>query len=103
MPNAYVLLNTEIGAENLVLRELKELDGVQEAYKLWGLYDIIANVEADTMEELKQIITTQIDQIGQIHSKLTMITSDKAPIVYPIEKTEEKHSIVEFEPIPMLA
>jgi DNA-binding Lrp family transcriptional regulator len=103
MPNAYVLLNTEIGAENLVLKALKEMDGVQEAYKLWGVYDIIANVEADTMEELKQIITTQIEQIGQIHSKLTMITSDKAPIVFPIEKADNKHPIVEFEPVPVLA
>jgi DNA-binding Lrp family transcriptional regulator len=103
MPNAFVLLNTEIGAQNVVLKALKETDGVQEAYKLWGVYDIIANVEADTMEELKQIITTQIDQIGQIHSKLTMITSNKAPIVFPIEKADNKHPIVEFEPISVLA
>jgi|WetSurMetagenome_2_1015567.scaffolds.fasta_scaffold766798_1 DNA-binding Lrp family transcriptional regulator len=103
MPNAYVLLNTEIGAENLVLKALKEMDGVQEAYKLWGIYDIIANVEANTMEELKQIITTQIEKIDQIHSKLTMITSDKAPIVFSIEKADNKHPIVEFEPVPVLA
>jgi DNA-binding Lrp family transcriptional regulator len=103
MPNAFVLLNTEIGAQNVVLKALKEMDGVQEVYKLWGVYDIIANVEADTMEELKQIITTQIDQIGQIHSKLTMITSNKAPIVFPMEKADNKHQIVEFEPIPVLA
>jgi DNA-binding Lrp family transcriptional regulator len=103
MPTAYILLNTEIGAENTVLKALKEMDGVQEAYKLWGVYDIIANVEADTMEELKKVITSRIDEIGQIHSKLTMITSDKAPIVFPIEKADDKHPIVEFEPIPVLA
>lgn len=103
MPTAYVLLNTEIGAENIVLRALKEMDGVQEAYKLWGVYDIIANVEAESMEELKKLITSDINRIGQIHSKLTMITSDKAPIVFPIEKAEEKHPIVEFESVPVLA
>lgn len=103
MPTAYVLLNTEIGAENTVLKVLKEMDGVQEAYKLWGVYDIIANVEANTMEELKELITSRIDEIGQVHSKLTMITSDKVPIVFPIEKADKKHEIVEFEPVPVLA
>ena len=53
MPTAYVLLNTEIGAENQVLKALKKIEGVEEAHHLWGVYDIIANVKADNMEKLK--------------------------------------------------
>ncbi|MCL5949978.1 MAG: Lrp/AsnC ligand binding domain-containing protein [Candidatus Bathyarchaeota archaeon] len=103
MPTAYVLLNTEIGAENQVLRALKELDGVEEAYKLWGVYDIIANIAAEDMDELKHIITNRIDEIGKINSKLTMIVSDKVPVMFPIQKAEEKHGIIEYEPVPVLA
>ena len=53
MPTAYVLLNTEIGAEKQVLRALKEMDCVEEAYHLWGVYDIIANVTAIAWMNLK--------------------------------------------------
>ena len=77
MQTAYILLNTEIGAENQVLKALKKIDGVEEAHNLWGVYDIIANVKADNMEKLKFIVTKRIEKIGKINSKLTMILSEK--------------------------
>ncbi len=77
MPTAYVLLNTEIGAENQVVSELKKIDGIEEAHNLYGVYDIIANVKADSMEKLKYIITKRIEKVGNINSKLTMIITDK--------------------------
>jgi DNA-binding Lrp family transcriptional regulator len=77
MPTAYVLLNTEIGAENQVLEALKKIEGVEEAHNLWGVYDIIANVQADNIEKLKFIVTKRIAEIGKINSKLTMIINDK--------------------------
>ena len=77
MPSAYVLLNTEIGAENQVLKALKKIEGVEEAHNLWGVYDIIANIKAGTMEKLKYIITKRIGKIGKINSKLTIIVTEK--------------------------
>ena len=77
MPTAYILLNTEIGAEKQVLKALKKVEGVEEAHSLWGVYDIIANVKAESMEELKDIITKRIEKIGKINSKLTMIITEK--------------------------
>jgi DNA-binding Lrp family transcriptional regulator len=103
MPTAYVLLNTEIGSEKTVLKALKTLDGVEEAYHLWGVYDIIVNVSAKNMEELKRIITHEIDGIGQINSKLTMITSEKAPIVFNALKNEPEHGIIDREPMSVYA
>ena len=76
MPTAYILLNTEIGAESQVLKALKKTVGVKEAHNLWGVYDIIANIEAESIERLKYIITKRIGKIGQINSKLTMIISE---------------------------
>ena len=77
MPTAYVLLNTEIGAESQVLKALKKIEGVEEAHNLWGVYDIIANIRADSMEKLRYIITKKIGQVGRINSKLTMVITDK--------------------------
>jgi DNA-binding Lrp family transcriptional regulator len=77
MLTAYVLLNTEIGAENQVLTALKKIEGVREAYNLLGVYDIIANVKADNIKKLEDIVTKKIEKIGKINSKLTMIISEK--------------------------
>jgi len=77
MPSAYVLLNTEIGAENQVLHALKKIEGVQEAHNLWGVYDIIANIKAESADKLKYIVTKKIQKIGRINSKLTMMVSEK--------------------------
>ncbi len=93
MPIAYILLNTEIGAENQVLKALKKVEGVEEAHSLWGVYDIIANVKADNMEKLKYIITKRIEKIDKINSKLTMIINEKHPT--PLEE----HVIFERTPV----
>jgi DNA-binding Lrp family transcriptional regulator len=94
MPTAYVLLNTEIGAETQVLKAIKKIEGVEEAHGLWGVYDIIAHVQAESMEKLKYIITKRIEKVGKINSKLTMITNEK--ILVP---TQEQ---VFFEPVPII-
>ena len=77
MPSAFILVNTEIGAEKQVLKALKRIQGVEEAHNLWGVYDIIANVSAGSMEELKYIITSQIEKISRINSKLTMLINER--------------------------
>jgi DNA-binding Lrp family transcriptional regulator len=83
MPTAYVLLNTEIGAETEVLEELKKVEGVEEAHSLWGVYDIIASIRADTMEKLKFIVNRKIAGIGRVNAKLTMIiTETLVPSIY---------------------
>jgi len=76
MPTAYVLLNTEIGAESAVLEALKKVEGVEEAHNLWGVYDIIASIKADTLDKLTYIITKKIGQIGKVNAKLTMIITE---------------------------
>ena len=53
MPTAYVLLNTEIGAGAEVVRALKKVEGVESAFNLWGVYDIIASVKADSMDSFR--------------------------------------------------
>lgn len=77
MPAAYVLLNTEIGAGAEVVEALKKLEGVESAFNLWGVYDVIASVKAESMDGLSDIINRQIEKIEKIHSKLTMIISEK--------------------------
>ncbi len=73
MPQAYVLINVESGAEEEVVGLLKSIDGVVEAYYSYGVYDIITRVSADSMENLKEMVTRQIRILNKVRSTLTLI------------------------------
>ena len=54
------MINTEIGCEEEILKELKKIPNVKEAYAVYGVYDIVARVEGSTMDELKEVISWRI-------------------------------------------
>ena len=76
MPQAFVLINSEIGAEDELLKELEKLENIKEAYSVYGVYDIIVKVEAETMEKLKEIVTWKIRRLDKVRSTLTMIVME---------------------------
>ena len=77
MPRAFVLINVESGSEDEVLRELKELEGVEEAYFSYGVYDLITRVKADTMENLKDMVSRKIRTLNKVRSTLTLIMMEE--------------------------
>jgi DNA-binding Lrp family transcriptional regulator len=77
MPTAYVLVNTEIGSEGEVLTAVKKVDGVQEAYTVYGVYDIVAKIGAESMDKLKEIVTWNIRRLDKVRSTLTMIVIEE--------------------------
>ncbi len=77
MPSAYVLFNVESGAEDSVLRQLRSLSNVEEAYVSYGVYDLVIRIKASTMEELKDLVTHRIRVIKQVRSTLTLILMEE--------------------------
>ena len=73
MPQAFVLINADLGAEEDLLKKLREIPNVREVYVVYGVYDIVARVEADTMEKVKETITWHIRRLDKVRSTLTMI------------------------------
>ena len=73
MPKAFLLINVESGFEDNVLKELKTFRGVEEAYYSYGVYDIITKIKAETMEQLKDMVTKQIRTLPRVRSTLTLI------------------------------
>ncbi len=73
MPLAFVLINAEIGSEDEVVAELRKIGNVKESYVVYGVYDIVAKVEADSMDKLKEIVTWKIRRLDRVRSTLTMI------------------------------
>lgn len=78
MPSAFVLINAEIGSEEEVLKELNKVEGVREAYIVYGVYDIVAKISADTMDKLKDIVTWNVRRLNKVRSTLTMIVVEEA-------------------------
>ena len=52
------------------------MQGVKEVYLVYGVYDIIAKIEADTMEQVKEIITWKIRRLEKVRSTLSMIVME---------------------------
>ncbi len=77
MPHAYVLINVESGSEEEVVALLKKIDGVEEAYYSYGVYDIISKIKADSMENLKNMVTRKIRTLNSVRSTLTLIMMEE--------------------------
>ena len=57
MPQAFVLINVESGAEEEVVNILKKIEVIEESYYSYCVYVIISKVKADSMEILKDLVT----------------------------------------------
>ena len=77
MPKAFVLINVESGSEQEVLDELKKVEGVEEGYFSYGVYDIITKIKADSMEKLKDLVTRKVRTISRVRSTLTLIMMEE--------------------------
>ncbi len=85
MEKAYVLLMIEMGSGKVVLNALDEMPDVKEAYQLYAVYDFIIRVEAETMQELKDLIN-RIRGIGKIRSTLSLICIKEGDVQVGIGK-----------------
>ncbi len=77
MPIAFILINTEIGSESDVLKSLEDVEGIEEAYSVYGVYDIIVKIKAESMDKLKDIVTWRIRRLNKVRSTLTMIVIER--------------------------
>lgn len=63
----------EIGAEGDVVKQLEANSGVKEAWVVYGVYDIVAKVEAESTERLKEIVSDNIRKLDGVRNTLTLI------------------------------
>jgi DNA-binding Lrp family transcriptional regulator len=71
---AYILANVKRGAEHKVAMKIREMKEVTEVLVTYGLWDIIARIEAKSLGHLDKIIT-DIRQIAEIEQTSTLIGS----------------------------
>ena len=76
MPEAFVLMNAELGSEESIVNELKKTDLVKHVYQVYGVYDIVALVEGESMDKVKETITWKLRKLNGVKSTLTMIVME---------------------------
>jgi len=60
-----------------MLKNIKAIPEVQEAHQLYGVYDIIAKLKTETMQELKDTINSSIRGLDNIRSVITLMCMDE--------------------------
>ena len=73
LPEAFLLISAVVGQEGQVIIDLQAITEVKESYVVYGVYDVIAKVESDSMQHLKDVISLRIRQLDAVRTTLTMI------------------------------
>ncbi|MBK5112610.1 MAG: Lrp/AsnC ligand binding domain-containing protein [Candidatus Heimdallarchaeota archaeon] len=73
MVKAYVLINVKGGTEFDLFEELTKIPGLEEISLVWGLFDLILKIEADTNSALEKLVTEEIRSFPNISSTMTMV------------------------------
>ena len=73
MAKAFLFINVESGSETEVLERLREVPEVKESYFVYGVYDIVTKVETDSMDRLKEVITSKVRKLDNVRSTLTTL------------------------------
>jgi len=77
VPRAVILINTNVGTEDEVLNQLKQVPEVKEAYITYGIYDIVAIIEAEKFDELRSVVVNKIRKLPNVKSTTTLIVVEK--------------------------
>ncbi len=72
MRKAFVLINTNLGTEDVLRSELENVEGIVGIYQVYGVYDMVVVVEAESDEQLKDIFMSRIRALKYLKSTLTL-------------------------------
>jgi|Deesub1362A_J573_1020465.scaffolds.fasta_scaffold14241_3 DNA-binding Lrp family transcriptional regulator len=75
MVKGICLIRVEVGGEAEVRKKLPQVKGVREAMQLFGEYDFIAIIEAESLKELNQTVD-RIRSIPEVTSTKTLVAAE---------------------------
>ena len=71
---AFVLLNTELGQESGIAEALDGVEEIIAIHSLYGIYDLIIEMEAESMEKVKEIVFNKVRRLENVKSTITLLT-----------------------------
>jgi DNA-binding Lrp family transcriptional regulator len=72
---AFILIETQVGRANQVVRALRSLPGVMSADVVTGSFDVIALIEVDTMGAMAELVTGQMQSIRGVLRTITCVAA----------------------------
>ena len=69
------MVNADLGSEDELQSELKRVEGVVGVYQVYGVYDMVVEVEAESDQKLKEILFSRIRALKYVRSTLTLTTT----------------------------
>ncbi|MGI0047259.1 MAG: Lrp/AsnC family transcriptional regulator [Nitrosotalea sp.] len=73
MPTAYVMIACDYGQEEQVLDELKTIGRIKEVHGTEGHYDIVAEIESKSTNEINDTVSEKIRRINGVRSTLILL------------------------------
>ena len=70
---AYVLIETQVGKTKEVVDGIRRLEGMASVDVVTGPYDAIAIVEAETLNEIGELITAKLHRVSGISRTVTCL------------------------------
>ena len=67
----YILLNCDLGAEEYIVEELKQMKDIKNAYLTFGAYDVIAEINSKDEAEFEKTIAA-IRRLSRVVSTMTL-------------------------------
>jgi len=82
MPTTYILINSDLGSDMEIIQKIKKILDSEGAIKyevqgVYGVYDIIVKITANSMDLLRSLITNKIRKIDKVYSTLTMMVIEE--------------------------
>jgi DNA-binding Lrp family transcriptional regulator len=82
MPTTYILINSDLGSDVEIIQKIKQILDNENSIKyevqgVYGVYDIIVKITAESMDLLRSIITNKIRKIDKVYSTLTMMVIEE--------------------------
>jgi DNA-binding Lrp family transcriptional regulator len=75
MPSAVVLINCEVGKEASIVQSICAVEGVEKAYIVYGVYDVVAIIDSPTMEGLEAALMSKVRALPGIKNTVTLMVS----------------------------
>ena len=71
VPTAYVLLNSDLGSDESIINEVKQIlaeeDVKYEVQGVYGVYDIVLKLTSNDAEKLRAIITNKVRKLAKFN------------------------------------
>lgn len=67
----FILLNCDLGAEEYIVEELKQMENIKKAYLTFGAYDVIAEIHSESQEEFEKTVS-DIRKLSRVVSTMTL-------------------------------